>query len=744
MATVGTIAQLAAYLTTGYWSYSGVAAHKWPTNTISVNLTDLTEAEKGLARAALKAWSEVANLTFVETTGAAKIVYKNDGNSAVTSASWSGGSMTGATISISSNWDGGSTAIYSYKFQTYLHETGHALGLGHQGPYNYTARYGVDNVFTNDSWQRSVMSYFSQTEAGGAPNSFAYAMTPQMADILAIQNLYGARTTRSGDTTYGFGSTAGEIFDFSKYWNAPALTIYDSGGVDLLDCSGYSADQVIDLWPGQFSSVGGKFENVGIYTTVTIENASGGSGNDTVDGNAAANRLYGMAGDDSLNGLGNADWLIGHDGNDGLSGGDGDDNLDGDNGDDSLYGGGDGDDLDGGTGNDWLYGGSGSDRLQGGDGNDNVDIGSGADEIFGGSGVDTLDWHQAGILTGEPIATALKVDLSLNRAELTFAGVVNPSQVFEIENVVGLFYYSNDITGDIHANEITGGTKSDRIDGGGGDDFVLAGFGADELIGGDGDDRLFGEADNDVVRGEAGNDQLNGGGGGADEIYGGEGNDVVDLDPADLAVDGGAGTDVLRLFSFLDIDLSAASQVAGSLGVVSNFEGVDFSRLSEAVVFSGNGVRNVLIGGAAGDKLLGLGADDKLLGGDGHDHELRGGGGADKVKGGKGADRLFGEGGADRLSGDGGADVLTGGRGRDTFVFSGRFGKDVIRDFQAGPGAGDRIEIAKSLCKNFVAVKSKAAVINGDVVIKVSGSDWITLEGVSKVSHLKSDDFLFA
>ena len=46
----------------------------------------------------------------------------------------------------------------------------------------------------------------------------AYAATPLIHDILAIQQIYGAdMTTRTGDTTYGFNSNAGrDSFDFTK------------------------------------------------------------------------------------------------------------------------------------------------------------------------------------------------------------------------------------------------------------------------------------------------------------------------------------------------------------------------------------------------------------------------------------------------------------------------------------------------------------------------------------------------
>ena len=136
--------------------------------------------------------------------------------------------MSSATIDISANWvttDGGAndgkTGIDSYAYQTYIHETGHALGLGHQGPYNGSATYSTDAVFADDTWQYSVMSYFSEPSYNGG--SYRYVITPQMADIYAVKSVYGAATTRTGDTVYGFHNTAGSIFDFTAYSQAPAL-----------------------------------------------------------------------------------------------------------------------------------------------------------------------------------------------------------------------------------------------------------------------------------------------------------------------------------------------------------------------------------------------------------------------------------------------------------------------------------------------------------------------------------------
>ena len=89
------------------------------------------------------------------------------------------------------------------------------------------------------------------------------------------------------------------------------LCIWDGGGTDTIDLSGFKAAARIDLHDGSFSDVGGYVNNLSIAVGCVIENASGGKGSDQITGNAAANRLLGLGGNDTLDGGAGNDTLVG-------------------------------------------------------------------------------------------------------------------------------------------------------------------------------------------------------------------------------------------------------------------------------------------------------------------------------------------------------------------------------------------------------------------------------------------------
>jgi serralysin len=334
-------------------------------------------AQITMARQTIQLWDDLVSISFRETrSGAADIVYGNTDT---------GGAQAYAYLPFGSTDDdfyaqfgiqeagrlGGDVWIDGfvpsnfnpttpsyYAFLTMVHETGHALGLSHPGDYDALddddgdgepdpVTYASDAAYAQDSLQYSVMSYFDALETGAQHIdwtllNFAYASTPLVHDIATIQELYGAdTTTRTGNTTYGFHSNAGNaVFDFTVN-TRPIVTIWDAGGTDTLDFSGWSTPSVIDLNQGAFSSGGGTeqfltleqvnanraalgfaprtqevyeyyeglkeqlgltsglfTDNVSIAYGAVIENAIGGKGNDVLIGNGVANKLTGGGGND--------------------------------------------------------------------------------------------------------------------------------------------------------------------------------------------------------------------------------------------------------------------------------------------------------------------------------------------------------------------------------------------------------------------------------------------------------------
>ncbi|MBP2160297.1 MULTISPECIES: M10 family metallopeptidase C-terminal domain-containing protein [Asticcacaulis] len=541
------------------------------------NATQIAAAEL-----ALQSWSEVANLTFVRsgsgTSGAgaysnsATLLFANYATGASSAAAFayypydpSYGSFDSDVWINSTLSYNAAPALFNYGHYTLVHEIGHALGLAHPGDYNavpgVTITYAGHAQYAEDSRQYTVMSYFEESNTGGW-NNYRYASAPLMDDIAAAQRLYGANmTTRTGDTTYGFNATAGKPwFDAAAVSGTVIFCVWDAGGNDRLDFSGYGQAALVDLRATHFSSVGGLTGNVSIAKGVTIENAITGSGNDWIIGNAVSNVLEGGAGGDSLEG--GARW-------------------------DTLRGGDGADTLDGGLDNDQMFGGPGDDIYYVDHAGDRVN-----ESALGNEGNDT-------------VYASLSWNMSANVEGVAFSG---SGHVTSIGNSL-----ANQIAGNAGNNSFGGGTGHDTIYGFDGNDSLDGGLDSDVLDGGTGQDTLLGGQRWDTLTGGAGDDVLDGGSEN-DRMYGGAGNDVYYLDHVgDRVIElGGEGSDTV----YAAIDWAMSPEVEALLLTGSAVSGTG-NGLNNRI--NGTGAGNALSGGNGNDTLAGAAGNDSLSGGTGRD-----------------------------------------------------------------------------------------------------------------------------
>ncbi|WP_211315533.1 M10 family metallopeptidase C-terminal domain-containing protein, partial [Roseicyclus mahoneyensis] len=280
------------------------------------------------AMLAFELFENVANVTFnivtnpnqaeffmVEVPGNNPLGYWGVGGATVTLAGTTYSNLSGHGVFFNNadGWDTAGLAQGGFGFVTLIHEIGHGMGLAH--PHDTgggsTIMPGVFDPFADTGTSGlnqgiyTTMSYIDGWVAaphGLTPSlNYGYQGALMAFDIAVLQDRYGANMSfNTGNETYVLPTTNGPGTFYAAIW--------DAGGVDAIVHNG-SAAAVIDLRPasltyaegggGYVSYVQGIHGGFTIANGVVIENATGGSGNDTITGNDANNVLIGGAGFDS-------------------------------------------------------------------------------------------------------------------------------------------------------------------------------------------------------------------------------------------------------------------------------------------------------------------------------------------------------------------------------------------------------------------------------------------------------------
>jgi Ca2+-binding RTX toxin-like protein len=535
-------------------------------------------------------------------------------------------------------------------------EAGDDTLLGGAGNDTMWGGAGNDSLVGGDGFDVAV---FAAATAGLAVDLVAGTATGEGTDTLVgMEGVVGG----SGNDTF-LGTAASEFFRGA----AGNDSIDGGGGIDTAawDLTGGGA-VLVDLAAGTATGQGSDL-------LFGIENLRGGSGNDTLLGDAGTNDIQGR------------------DGNDSIDGGGGDDVLLGENGDDTVIGGG---------GEDLLGGGAGNDRLDGG-----ITYAGAPDGLY----FDVADFS----LAGGPLTVVLG-----GAGEGTATGAGNDTLV-GIEGVRG--GNSNDtLTGDQFANIIRGN---------GGDDSMVGGDGFDIVDYGNAGGAIEVHLGNGTAIGAAGNDEFTGfemviSGGYDDTLTGSNANDVLRGGNGNDLIDGGAGTDradYRRAVSSVTVSLATGQSSGGdgndTLSAIENLRG----SLLYGDALTGDTLANRLEGLGGDDTLSGGAGADTLVGDIGNDSYVvdvstdviveaaaagtdtvtstaatytlsdnieflilggsagiagTGSAGANTITGNSGANSLNGGDGADSLVGGAGNDTLNGGTGLDKDTLIGGTGND--------------------------------------------------------------------
>jgi Ca2+-binding RTX toxin-like protein len=528
----------------------------------------------------------------------------------------------------------------------------------------------LENVYGGTGNDTLIGNNFSNSLLGGTGNDRLDG--DEGADVL--NGGIGNDTMIGGDGNDFF------IIDADVDTGIDTITETAIGGIDTL-YFGYSTAAInINLGATATQSIA-----AGILLTLpiaTIENASGGAGNDTITGNNSDNNLSGNVGNDRLSS---------------------------------------------GEGHDTLAGGVGNDNLNGGNGNDtyiiDADLDIGTDTINETTigGVDTIDFRTSTV--------AVKVDLSATTTQTIRTGVQLTAPVISLENAYGGVgndtiagnNLNNTILGSIGNDNLSGGAGHDWINGGEGHDLLIGGIGNDTLIGGVGDDYYIIDADTDTgtktisesvlsgidildFRSSTTGIKVNLGTTTAQSIatgiqlttpvasieytYGGQGNDSITGNSLNNILVGGMGNDTLAgdigndfYFIDADVDFGTDTIIETTTGGVDTLDFRD-STIAVKVNLGATTTQSIAAGVQLTVPIISI---ENIAGGTGND-TLTGNNLNNSLNSGTGNDHLNGGEGNDILTGGSGNDICTGGNGDDVYIIDAdiHLGTDTINETTTG------------------------------------------------------------
>ena len=319
--------------------YTGFNGGPYGSGEQSTGFQAFNSVQQAATASILNMYSAVANVTFTQiaetSTQSADLRYAESNQPSTAWGYYPSVSPEGgdAWFNSSSGWYD-NPVLGNYAWLTITHETGHLLGLKH--PQDVSGSFGAVPVSAN-SLEYSVMSYRSyigaSTTQGLTNATWSFPQTLMLYDIAALQYMYGANyNTNNGDSVYKWNPNTGQetingVAQTAPGGNTIFMTVWDGGGNDTYDFSNYTTNLSVNLQPGnwttassvQLANLGnghtaiGNIANAYLYNNnpaSLIENAIGGSGNDTITGNTANNKLTGGAGNDTLDGVSGTDTAI--------------------------------------------------------------------------------------------------------------------------------------------------------------------------------------------------------------------------------------------------------------------------------------------------------------------------------------------------------------------------------------------------------------------------------------------------